>query len=134
MLVKSVFGAMVELIAELTKINAQRGDIEAALEDLALPAERLDTFVAAMDAKREELVAVAQTTQFELPQLTGVKWRLDYSMMSNNVEKINSPVFLIQLQLNNAGSTIDLWVTRAQLQDLINSVKDAVKQVDRSIT
>ena len=60
------------------------------LEDLSLPPARLDLICQAMDAKRAELREKLCVTQFNLPELAGVKWRVDYAMKVSFVVKFRA--------------------------------------------
>lgn len=82
---------------------------------------------------------------FTFPHIVDVDWRLDYFIRSSNMEKVNTPVYLLSLKTKTTrelstessengrnNENINFTCTQEQLQDLLFKLKDAVKQVERS--
>jgi hypothetical protein len=101
---------------------------------------------------KEAIRTLLSTTNFHYPHITGIDWRLDYFMKSNAMEKVNTPVYMLSFEtkkpqhldvdegesffhfVNDVEDTdkVEFSCTLEQLQDLLNRLKDAAKQVERS--
>eukprot|EP01133_Synstelium_polycarpum_P010860 gene10860-12650_t len=86
----------------------------------------------------DTLFAIRKTlsiTNFHFPHVIDVNWRLDYFMKSNSMEKINTPVYLVNLTTEKEEGEkghIEFACTLDQLQDLVFKLRDAQKQIERS--
>jgi len=148
-LVKQTFGSLVSFILEGAKLNSDPLQMKGVLEEQEIPEPRSDMitkyYSEAITPIRREL----STTGFSFPHLVDIKWRLDYFMRSNTLEKVNAPVYLLSLntkksrevsqseneESGNTTSTddkVEFTCTMEQLQDLLTKLKDAAKQVERS--
>ena len=71
---------------------------------------------------------------FKFPEVVGMSWRLDYTLRSSTVGKMQKQLFLITLHTMHPGGTatdVTFTCSQEQLRELQAKVDDAVKQVDR---
>ncbi|KAJ5077565.1 comm domain-containing protein [Anaeramoeba ignava] len=107
------------------------------LKEQNLPNEFCTQFI----QKYQEIQEAIERSQLEnkptsYPWLKSVKWRMDYSIKSNIVEKIDSPIYFVEFQTNeesklNEKQKICFSCSVDQLQDLVATLKDATFQVER---
>lgn len=67
------------------------------------------------------------------PTIVDIDWRIDYTVRSKQGGRENKPLFFVSLKVKDRGiiTSIDMIASEAELQDMLNKVKDAVKQVER---
>ena len=69
--------------------------------------------------------------------IVGITWRLDYSVRSKHAGQENLPMFLLCLNVKEQNSNtirkVEIITNQEELQDILNKVKDAVKQLDRVV-
>lgn len=94
---KHAHAALTILILEAAKINADPQILREALDDAKVPADRVEYIAKQYNNNRTALRNMLATHTFGFPQIIGVDWRLDYHIKSNSLEKINEPVFMVQL-------------------------------------
>lgn len=67
--------------------------------------------------------------------IVSINWRLDYSIRSKHAGQENLPMFMLCLNIKEQNSEnirkVEIIANQEELQDLLNKIKDAVKQVDR---
>jgi len=115
--------------------------IKGVLEQENADSQRVDFIVNFYSTTKEAIRTLLSTTNFHYPHITGIDWRLDYFIKSNSLEKANQPVYLVSLETKkpqqlgsqeNDTEKVEFSCTLEQLQDLLNRLKDAAKQVERS--
>ena len=93
--------------------------------------DRSAVLVGAFAACKTELRSKLRQTGFGLPHVVGVDWRLDYHMKTNQLEKVNEPVFTMSFNTTDAHGVQakeQLSCDLAQMQDLVAKLKDAQKR------
>jgi hypothetical protein len=99
-------------------------------------------------ARVRELLLAGNVIQF--PRVVGVEWRLDYWIKSNTIEKADVPIYYVTLKTKkmvpvasseqHSGGAVptptientSFTCTLEQLTELVTTLKDAVKQMERS--
>jgi len=139
--VKHCYSSLVSFILESAKINADPLILKGVLEQENVDSQRIEFIVNLYSNTKEAIRILLSTTNFHYPHITGIDWRLDYFIKSNSMEKVNNPVYMISLetkkskQLGTDGNdteNVEFTCTLEQLQDLLNRLRDAAKQVERS--
>lgn len=68
------------------------------------------------------------------PHIVDIQWRLDYHVKSDSVEKLNKPSYFIRFKTKNpdgSDSSVDLYCSVEQLQDLVCKFQDATHALNR---
>lgn len=67
------------------------------------------------------------------PMIVDIDWRLDYSIRSKHGGRNNIPMYFVCLKVKDRGliRNIEMIASLEEMQDLLASVRDAVKQVER---
>jgi len=138
---KQAYGALVGFILEVAKMNADPLVLKGVLEQENAESQRVEAVTNFYSTTKEAIRTLLSTTSFHYPHITGIDWRLDYFMKLNSMEKANTPVYFLSLetkkpqqlgeQEDDTGK-VEFTATLEQLQDLLNKLKDAAKQVERS--
>ena len=103
------------------------------LEEFTLNVDRVQYLCSKyIEVKNEIRSKVLSKKTFGFPSLVDVDWRLDYVVKSSQVEKTNEPVYTLKFK-NDQGEIVTLSCTTEQLQDLYTKLRDAQKQVERSL-
>ncbi|RMZ92811.1 COMM domain-containing 3 [Brachionus plicatilis] len=119
----------------MARHNLDSNLVSNFLEDIGFSNEKIGIFTQYYQEKLEiiRLFLASSTTSF--PHIVDVNWRLDYIIKENNLERINEPVYLIELKIEKPGETnlskIQFSCTVEQLQDLVFKLKEASKSVER---
>ena len=101
------------------------------LDENKVEGERNAVIVGALTECKTELRAKLRQTSFGVPHVVGVDWRLDYHMKTNQLEKVNEPVFTMSFNTTDAHGVRakeQLSCDLAQMQDLVAKLKDAQKR------
>jgi len=67
-------------------------------------------------------------TQMTQCKIVGVDWRLDYFVKSNTIDKVNAPVYYVNLKLEKIDGTKDslmFTLNISEMTDFVNKLKDA---------
>ncbi|KJE89287.1 HCaRG family protein [Capsaspora owczarzaki ATCC 30864] len=129
---KQAYAALVSLLLEAAKHNKTEADVKAALEDAKVSEDRAGPIAAVYAAEIVELRTVLSSTGFGFPHVVDADWRLDYYMKDNQLEKVNQPVYLIRLkteQNGGKGPDVQFSASLEELQDLVNTLKDASRNL-----
>ncbi|GAM17463.1 hypothetical protein SAMD00019534_006380, partial [Acytostelium subglobosum LB1] len=133
--VKQTYSAFVTFILESMKINIDNTTITSTLEDHKLSGPRIQLIVSMFTKHRVAIRKTLSITNFHFPHIIDVNWRLDYFMKSNSIEKVNKPVYFINLTTEREEGEkgeVQFACTLDQLQDLVFKLRDAQKQIERS--
>lgn len=68
-----------------------------ALEDAGLTPQRLQQLTTQFHTHKEALRATLAATGIALPRVVDLTWRLDYTIKSDVLEKMDTPVYLLNL-------------------------------------
>ncbi|CAI9716543.1 Hypothetical predicted protein [Octopus vulgaris] len=132
---KEVYGCMSLLIAEATKTDADVNSLTSLLEECNFSKDRIKTFLEVFHENKPFLQALLANTTESLPHIVDVKWRLDYYIKSNQLERIHQPVYLLTLLSEVPGEKklkeLSFSCTVEQLQSLVNKLRDATRSLQR---
>lgn len=129
--VKAAYSAVVSVFLEGARADVDGDTLAAVLEDSKVEGDRSAVLVGAFAACKTELRSKLRQTGFGLPHVVGVDWRLDYHMKTNQLEKVNEPVFTMSFNTTDAHGVQakeQLSCDLAQMQDLVAKLKDAQKR------
>lgn len=105
------------------------------LEDCKFAPDRIDAFKTLYIENKPQLRANLGRVRSSLPHIVDVDWRLDYYIKSNQMERVDKPVYLIGLKTEKSDEVqtkeIQFACTQEQLQDLVSKLKDASKCLEK---
>eukprot|EP00041_Stephanoeca_diplocostata_P005227 m.58356 g.58356 ORF g.58356 m.58356 type:complete len:200 (+) comp15644_c0_seq1:257-856(+) len=131
--VKAAYGAVVTAVLEAAKENVDADNFNGFLEENGLGTSQAKIIVDKYRANQSNLRVLLRRTGSGLPHIVDVDWKLEYFMKSNQLEKVNEPVFTLQLATENNGGqtdTVQLACSLAQMQDLVSKLKDVSKRLE----
>ncbi|EGG17012.1 COMM domain-containing protein 3 [Cavenderia fasciculata] len=133
--IKQTYSALITFILESMKLNIDNDTISSILEEQKLTSNRINVIIQYFTNNRTKLRKYLSITNFHYPHIIDVNWRLDYFMKSNSIEKVNTPVYMINLTTEKEEGQkgqVEFACTLDQLQDLVFKLRDAQKQIERS--
>jgi len=132
---ESILCALSTLLLEATRVRAAPEQLKAILTESSVSDEYADILSELYSQHQDTLIAHIETTGIAAPAIVGLDWRLDYSVRSKHGGRENAPMFFVSLRVKDRGvlKDIDMIATREEVQDLLSSVRDAVKQVERLV-
>ncbi|GAB1598017.1 COMM domain-containing protein 3-like [Argonauta hians] len=133
---KETYGCISLLIAEATKNDADVNSLTTLLEECNFSKDRIKTFLDVFQENKPFLQALIANTTESLPHIVDVKWRLDYYIKSNHLERVHQPVYLLTLLSEVPGEKklkeLSFSCTVEQLQSLVSKLKDATRCLQRT--
>jgi len=142
---KQAFSALVLLILEASKQNLDPEALVSFLEENRMSTTQRELISQNYQQNKAAIRQILSQRTFAFPHIVGVDWRLDYLMKTNQLEKINIPIYTINLKVENqknddiistfniptaTQNDVTFACTMEQLQDLLNKLKQAVKQFE----
>eukprot|EP00128_Syssomonas_multiformis_P016063 Colp12_sorted_trinity150504_noHs@2887 len=132
--IKQAYAGIVSLLLEAAKLNSTPDEFKGALEERRVDGERLDFLVKLFVDSKQQLRILLASTSFNFPHITDASWRLDYYIKNNHIERVDQPIFTLSFKTETSGKSgedVTFCCTMEQLQDLVNKLKDACKNVDK---
>eukprot|EP01132_Coremiostelium_polycephalum_P003842 gene3842-4786_t len=133
--IKQTYSAFITFILESMKVNSDQNSISNLLEEHKLSNDRIQIILGYFKEYRVSIRKTLSITNFHFPHIIDINWRLDYFMKSNSIEKVNTPVYIVNLtteQEEGGKGKVEFACTLDQLQDLVFKLRDAQKQIERS--
>ncbi|XP_062517531.1 COMM domain-containing protein 3-like [Corticium candelabrum] len=135
-LLKQCYSALMTLIVEAVRVDASASSLTNILEDCKMASVRIGTFNQLFLKQKHEVRAVLGSTRNTAPHVVDVNWRLDYCMKDNQLERVNKPVYVINLMTEELGSQkqekVQFACTTEQLQDFVGKLKDASRSLEKA--
>ncbi|CAE1317950.1 COMMD3 [Acanthosepion pharaonis] len=132
---KETLASFALFISEAAKHDTDVQSLMSLLEECNFSKDRIKTFVSVFCKNKPFLQTLLANTHESLPHVLGVKWRLDYYIKSNHLEKTHQPVYLLSLVTEIPGESelqeLNFSCTLEQLQMLVGKLRDASKCVER---
>ncbi|BFY97436.1 hypothetical protein BsWGS_00476 [Bradybaena similaris] len=132
---KAAFGGLVTLVIEATKHDSNEQNISSLLEECKYTADKINEFSKVFLPQKPHIQLLLGKIGSSFPHIVDVDWRLDYYIKNNNVEKVNSGVYLISLKTEIPGEhelkDFQFSCTVEQLQDLVGKLRDATKSMEK---
>lgn len=129
---KEAFFALTTLVLEAARTDADSPAISAVLEECKFTPDRIQAFTTLYNSYKTQLRATLARVGPALSHVVDVKWRLDYYLKNNHVERVNRPVYLIDLKLQeDHTNAVQFACTQEQLQDLVSKLKDAGRSLEK---
>jgi hypothetical protein len=131
---KQMYGAIATVIVEYAKTDTTAEALGRALDESGIPTARIQLFAKLYNDNSKRLRDVASQIGFDLPNLAGVNWRLDYHIRSSNTGSANAPLYLFNFKTitgDSKAQDILFSCNREQAEDMLRTVRDATNQVER---
>jgi len=137
-LAKQAYSSALSLAYEAAKHDTTAEELSPLLEEAKMNADRVKYFTQLFMQSKDQIRRQLSLRTFQMNTVTNVKWRLDYYIKSNAVDKARQPVYFITLETKNPGDNtkgeINFTCSLEELQDLVGKLKDATKQVERLVS
>ncbi|KAL6071661.1 COMM domain-containing protein 3-like [Balamuthia mandrillaris] len=143
LVLKQGYAAVVSLLLEATRTNADATTLQSVLAERNMTERRIALLTEGFESHKAQLKQLLSCTSFHFPHVVDTKWRLDYCIKSRNVERLNSVLYHITLK-TEAGSgdgrqgeaghphpqDVRFTCSLEELQDLVYKLRDACKQTE----
>lgn len=129
-LIKRLYSALACLFAEASKLDASAITLTTFLSGkCGVPEAQAEVAARVFATGKEQLRAeLARTANFSsIDRLSGVDWRLQHRVSDDGTRDL-----VYHVELKTSGEPVTFMCTVEQLQDLVYSLKDACKAVERS--
>ncbi|XP_065839968.1 COMM domain-containing protein 3-like [Oscarella lobularis] len=132
-LLKQSFAAIVTLIVEGAKNDAESDDLTHYLEDCKFSPEKSQKLGKMFHKHKPEIRALLGRSRTLVPRVIDIDWRLDYYMKSKQLERINQPTYIINIKTDlQDAKPVQFACSMEQLQDLVAKLKDAARSLEKS--
>mmetsp|Transcript_2631 Transcript_2631/g.4797 ORF Transcript_2631/g.4797 Transcript_2631/m.4797 type:complete len:183 (+) Transcript_2631:57-605(+) len=130
---EQALGGLSTLLLEAARVRASGDQIKNLFAEHSLSPEIAETLSSLYDQQRGNILAHLEATGIAAPMIVGIDWRLDYSVRSKHGGRNNVPMYFVSLKVKDRGlvRNIDMIANLQEMQDMLSSVRDAVKQVER---
>ncbi|KAG2378828.1 hypothetical protein C9374_007976 [Naegleria lovaniensis] len=130
---KAVQSALVYLLLEAAKHDIAAIELSHLLEDHFTNRNRLNYLGQQYELYKNEIREfVLKQKTFAFPEIVELDWRLDYVLKTSDVKQIHEPVYTVRFKCRD-GQEVTISCNAEQLQDLHSKIKDATKQVERTL-
>ncbi|XP_064614454.1 COMM domain-containing protein 3-like [Liolophura sinensis] len=99
---KEAYSGLVTLVIEAAKHDVDTSSMGSVLEECKFTSDRIDTINKIYQTRKPYLQMLLGRIGTALPHIVDCKWRLDYYIKNNHLEKVNEPVYLIALKVQVA--------------------------------
>lgn len=134
-ILKEAYSGVLALLLEAAKFDAETATLSAILEECKFTQDRIDILLQLYQEKKLFIQILLGNIGTSPPHIVDVDWRLDYHIKSNQLEKVNEPVYLISLKTEVPGKTdleeVQFSCSLEQLQDFVGKLKDATKCLEK---
>ena len=131
---KSTYASLVGFILEAAKTDSSGSALSAQLQEAGLGDARMKLVAKKYESNVEEIQKLLGSIGFKLPKIVGIDWRLDYTLRSSKVGKLNGDMYFIKLKTLSAlgvPEDVEFTCNFEQLKDLLSKVRDAKKELNR---
>ena len=132
---KECHAALMTFMLEAARTDADSTGISTILEECRFAPERIEALSSTYTSHKPNLRAALGRLGARRPHIVNVDWRLDYYIKNNHLERVNKPLYLIDLQTEESNNSdlshLVFSCTQEQLQDLVSKLKDATKSLEK---
>ena len=86
---KSIYASLIGFILEAAKTDSSESALSAQLQEAGLGEARIKLVAKKYDSNVENIQKILGSIGFKLPKIVGIDWRLDYTLRSSTVGKLN---------------------------------------------
>mmetsp|Transcript_8955 Transcript_8955/g.9472 ORF Transcript_8955/g.9472 Transcript_8955/m.9472 type:complete len:183 (-) Transcript_8955:140-688(-) len=130
---ESQLSAITTILLEAARVRANYEQLKALFHEHSLSNEVSELLCELYNQHQENIINHLENTGISSPIIVDIDWRLDYSIRSKHGGRNNIPMYFVTLKVKDRGllRDIDMIASLEEIQDLLGSVRDAVKQVER---
>jgi len=130
---KAIQSALVYLFLEAAKHDMASLELSHLLEDHFTNRNRLSYLGQEYETYKKDIREyVLKQKTFAFPEIVELDWRLDYVIKSSDIQQVDEPVYTLRFKCRD-GQEVTISCNAEQLQDLHSKVRDATKQVERTL-
>ena len=133
---KSVYASLMAFLLEAAKTDSSHSALSAQLAEANLGDGRIKLVTQIYKSNVDEIQKILGNIGFKLPKIVGIDWRLDYTLRSSTVGKLNGDMYFIKLKTLSAlgvPENVEFTCNFEQLKDLLSKVQDAKKELNRAL-
>ena len=119
------------VITVLSRQGASADSLATILKDAGLNEESVKYITDKYNKEVDIIRAKLSTVSCAYPKVVGCEWRLDYSVSNSETGSVLKPLFFVQLKLED-GSSIDFTCNEEEMTTLVNSLKEASAEAQRT--
>eukprot|EP00032_Breviata_anathema_P001187 JZ551939.1.p1 GENE.JZ551939.1~~JZ551939.1.p1 ORF type:complete len:189 (+),score=29.27 JZ551939.1:59-625(+) len=132
--IKSLYASICMLVIEGSRKNAEVDGIRLAVEDAGVAPSKANHICDRFEPAKKRLRKNLGFTGLKLPHLTGVDWELDKVVCSSDDTRVGKPTYALTFvaDTEEGEKEIPMVCDYLHLQDVIASLKNAIKQIERT--
>eukprot|EP00286_Rhodomonas_abbreviata_P015155 CAMPEP_0181319824 /NCGR_PEP_ID=MMETSP1101-20121128/17784_1 /TAXON_ID=46948 /ORGANISM="Rhodomonas abbreviata, Strain Caron Lab Isolate" /LENGTH=191 /DNA_ID=CAMNT_0023427463 /DNA_START=13 /DNA_END=588 /DNA_ORIENTATION=+ len=133
---KTAVAGLTSVLLESAKQDLSAQDFRAVLQDSGIGLEDAEKVANEYETSKASLRRLLGRTQFSLPNLVGIKWRLDHVVKSKNLSHLNQPVFMLRfniIQSNGQEEPLEVTCSEEHLRELYSTLTQATHQVNSTL-
>ena len=134
---KAAFNGLLTVLLEAAKQDSTIEQVKTVFEELGMSGDRADTLGQGFKQYSQVMRKRLDYSAIGAGKIVGIDWRLDYNATTSEVRTQNRGIYFVSLKVREpVGSTqeikeIQFQATPQQLEDMLGTIRDATKQVDR---
>nr|CAH0110219.1 unnamed protein product [Daphnia galeata] len=131
--IQQLYTSLSSLLIKAASENISTSQLEAKLKTLNWSFEQITRLLKMFSANQSKIQAVLKLYGSSPPKLVDVNWRLDYQVETNTRGPVQQLIYFIDLILDDKGrrELLSFTASHAELEDLVNTLKDACQSVKR---
>ncbi|KAK4023983.1 hypothetical protein OUZ56_009374 [Daphnia magna] len=131
--ISELYTSLSKFIIQAASQNISSSQLESKLKTFNWSSEKIDRLMKVFLVNQSKIQAVLRLYGSSPPKLVDVNWRLDYRLETNTRGPVHELMYIIELILEDKGRREPLTFTasHAELEDLVNTLKDACHSVKR---
>ena len=136
---KAAFSGVLTVLLEAAKQDSTAEQVKSVFEDLGVNTSRATTLSQGFEQYSQQIRARLDYSAIGAGKIVGIDWRLDYNATTSGLRTQNRGVYFVSLKVSEpTGNSqevrdIQFQATPQQLEDMLSSVRDATRQVERAL-
>lgn len=134
---KASFSSLLTVLLEAAKQDSSVEQVKTVFEELGMDVDKAGTLGQGFKQYSQLIRARLDYSAIGAAKIVGIDWRLDYNATTSELRTQNRGVYFISLKVREpVGSShevreIQFQATPQQLEDMLGTIRDATKQVER---
>ena len=134
---KASFTSLLTVLLEAAKQDSSIEQVKTVFEELGMDLDKADTLGQGFKQYSQTIRKRLDYSAIGAAKIVGIDWRLDYNATTSELRTQNRGIYFISLKVREpVGSSqevreIQFQATTQQLEDMLGTIRDATKQVER---